>query len=540
MKYHIFAFSILFLFACNNIPGSKKQGIEIHSVPNLGNFISEYTPKEISVKEAITVRFSGSVVEADLVGEQISNKTVRMEPNVQGSAYWEDMSTLVYKPDEDLEYNSDYHLLIQLSSFYDNVVDSLSLIKIPYHTSDLSFHISFDQIDYGLSSQNDMIILSGSIQCSDFVDQQVVTDMLFAKQKGNDEINVNWLSHKNNYHSFEISNIKRLGESSSVEVEWDGGKFNAFKGNRHFPIQPKGIFSLVEAEVLKTGEQGIRLSFSEKINKNQDLNGMIRIKDYQGSFRFDISGANITLYPQQSVQNDFILEVDKQVSSSSNSKLQSNHTYNLSFEPVKPLVRLSGKGVITPHTDQIFFPFEAQNLLSVKVEIFKIFENNVLQFLQYNRLNDEYGLYPVGKVIHQEEIDLAELSSENNQAGFVRYVLDLANFVSADPGAIYQVRIGFDQEDVAHYKCENENEKVKLVFNRDGFTSIFEQDHYNYRERDNPCHRAYYNSNRFISRNVLASNLGVIAKRDKNQGTQIIVTHLKSLQAIEDVSIFFF
>ena len=116
---------------------------------------------------------------------------------------------------------------------------------------------------------------------------------------------------------------------------------------------------------------------------------------------------------------------------------------------------------------------------------------------------------PVGRIVHQEDIKLSDINSDQNDANYVRYALDLSKMISPDPGAVYQIRIGFSKKDVGSYECEDAVPQATLVSKRDGFTSIMEYpNQYNWSDRDNPCKSSYYNSSRFVTRNVLGSNIG--------------------------------
>src|SRR5690606_41702000 len=60
---------------------------------------------------------------------------------------------------------------------------------------------------------------------------------------------------------------------------------------------------------------------------------------------------------------------------------------------------------------------------------------------------------------------------------------------------------------------------------------------YNWNERENPCHEAYYNGNRVVSQNLLASNLGVIAKRGENNSYYFAVTNILNTHPESNASI---
>src|SRR5690606_2772046 len=49
---------------------------------------------------------------------------------------------------------------------------------------------------------------------------------------------------------------------------------------------------------------------------------------------------------------------------------------------------------------------------------------------------------------------------------------------------------------------------------------------YNWEERDNPCHPAYYNEERIVTANILGSNLGLIAKKGNDRSYHFFTNNL--------------
>ena len=114
-----------------------------------------------------------------------------------------------------------------------------------------------------------------------------------------------------------------------------------------------------------------------------------------------------------------------------------------------------------------------------------------------------------------------------------RYALDLSKFIDRDPNAMYQVRIGFKQN-YATYKCKDaaatEDDNLTEVAEEelgedDDIESITRYRYYSgyrWQDRKDPCKAPYYNSDKFASRNVIASNIGLIAKRGSNNTTYVL------------------
>ena len=71
----------------------------------------------------------------------------------------------------------------------------------------------------------------------------------------------------------------------------------------------------------------------------------------------------------------------------------------------------------------------------------------------------------------------------------------------------------------------------------DYYDEYYYDSDYDWNERDNPCHSSYYGNRRSISKNVLASDLGIIAKKGNNGKMLIAVNDLKTTQPLHNVKV---
>ena len=125
-----------------------------------------------------------------------------------------------------------------------------------------------------------------------------------------------------------------------------------------------------------------------------------------------------------------------------NSPLANSAPFQVMFEQLKPEVRFTGKGTILPATDGLVMPFEAVNLKAVDLEIIKIYESNVLQFLQVNDFDGSAELRRVGKPVMKKNIPL-DNTGITDLGKWNRFTLDISSLIKTEPGAIYQVRLSF-------------------------------------------------------------------------------------------------
>ena len=202
-------------------------------------------------------------------------------------------------------------------------------------------------------------------------------------------------------------------------------------------------------------------------------------------------------------------------------------------------------------------PFETVNLRAVDVKIIKIYENNVLQFLQGNDLDGNSQLAQVGKKIVEKRINLG-ITNPADFGVWKKFSLDISSLVKAEPGAIYKVYIGM-KKSYSTYGClgNADNEKFEMediqqpadedvsfygYYYEDEYSGggYYEEgdDEYNWEDRDNPCKGYYYKQyERTVSRSILASDLGLTFKKGNDGSYFAVVNNLLTTAPMGDVDI---
>src|SRR5690606_37983944 len=134
-----------------------------------------------------------------------------------------------------------------------------------------------------------------------------------------------------------------------------------------------------------------------------------------------------------------------------------------------------------------------------------------------------------------------------------RFSLDIDQLLKAEPGAIYRVLIGF-RHSYSVYPCSDADAAAIAeaeaqqrshyygdpIDDEDEFwgryNSYYPYD-YDWNERDNPCHSSYYTTERWASRDMLASNIGLIAKRGNDNSVTVIATDILTTQPMQGVEV---
>ena len=507
--------SILFLNSCK-----KKFESTPYSSEEIGRYIAARVPAVIDAHDPVRIRFA--------VPPDTTQKVALFEfnPATKGSYQWIDGMTLSFTPDDGWKPGAEYQVQVNIGK----VIPDADLKKVVFEFSvrPVKLMVSFEPLIPQFEGDEASYLLRGRINTSTSIDSNQVAEVFSIKTAG-EVSKAEWFhSPDGRTHEFIIPSI---GPNARLEFQWNGEPIGSKdKSSRTILVPKADELSVLSIETGSDQERKIEIHFSQKLSPQQDLNGLVTINGKTDGFRMVKQDHVLTLYPEETViaetrmrtrtemlQEKISIQLHPGITSNRGFKLQESVTFDVSLSDSKPGLRLVGSGTITPGHKEIIFPFEAINLRSVQVEVLRIFENNILQYLQQSSLEDQWAMEPVGRIILQKQIDLSQISDRDNRNIWTRYALDLGPLVELAPGSIYQVRIGFSGTDT-YFDCYKEPEVEKREV---AFGEVESMWQYNYRYEDfrweqteDPCYPAFYNPERFISRNVLASDIGLTAKQN--------------------------
>lgn len=511
-------------------------------------YVYAYTQGVVSRIEPIKVQFAGVVASDEEVGKEAARGIVSMSPGAPGSWTWADRQTLRFDPDPALSFGTSYLINVSLEELFDNLPEDAKEFEFSVLTRDAFVSLEVDGLSTPDPDQRGIQVLKGKMLTSDYLADDEVPQLLQAEQ-GNEELSLIW-SHnpQGTVHYFTVPGIDRGADLSEVVLNWNGFAIGAEqKGRDKVEVPAIGDFKVTRVNAQGGGESKVDIHFSDPLRADQDFTGLVSISNSSNNLRYMVDGHVLTAYLNEPLAGEQQLSVYTGIQNRYREKMPRSSVWEVTFTAMEPQVRLVGNGNILPAASKLMFPFEAIGLHTVEVEIFQIYSNNILQFLQDNDVDGNYGLEKVGKVILRKEVPLRRINPGSSSKQWERYALDLRQFFEVDPKAFYQVRIGFR---LAHsnYACSNEqtfnfNERRQtndgsLLDAWYGVDGYYEE--YRWDQRDDPCYPAYYNSDRFISRTVMASNLGMIVKGQQNDRYTLAVTNLQTAMPVAGVTVKFY
>ncbi len=539
----------------------KQKESKTDSIYSYRSYISGTTNGLISAQSNLAIFLQKPIQ------EPIDQNALRIEPALAGTLHLENATKLVFKPETKLESDQEYTLSLDLTKLYKDVPETLKSFTFKIKTSPQSFIVTPGALQ---SYDKDWQYLEGKISLSDSESLEEVKNIVRASQDDK-ALKIAWeeTNISNRYFIFKIDSIQRKMEDDQIKITWNGKSIGLKDtGESSFTIPGKNNFKVVRTLTYQEPEQHIEVNFSDPLNSNQNINGLVRLKDNP---KMDVvkDGNSLKIYPKNTIQGNTVLSIADGLKNNQGYTLKANYEKNISFTQLKPAIRLLTNGIILPDAKELKINFESVNLRAVEVRVIRMFEDNVLQFLQNNNLNtnNHREIRKVGRRVAKKTIELIPNPIQNTGA-WKSYAIDLAEIIAPQPGAIYRVEISFKQEH-SLYNCENAtadtdtNEDEDYYYEEDyyydeeqSYTTqeakdleeretqywdnlIYSYDNYYYSwdNRKNPCHKAYYNEDQSIATNILASNIGVIAKKGSNNTLHFAVSNILTTEPISGANI---
>jgi len=520
--------------------------------PAFKEYVQAFTTGVVSTHSTIKVRLANDYADSALFNLPITEKIFSFSPNIKGKAFWIDSRTIEFRPDEKLPPKKFYEADFYLSKLI-KVPDSLKTLEFQFQTMQQDYEVIIDNHKAYNKSDLSREKLYGRLLTADFAENTEIERVLTATQDDK-VLKISWVHDGvNKVHYFQVDSVKRGNKKSYVTLNYKGKAIKAkAKGEKTEEIPFLGEFKLLHVKLMQSPEQYILAQFSDPLQENQNLEGLIKLASSM-DLRYSIDDNELKIFMPVKKTGTATLTLEPSIRNTNNESLNLSVSKEISFEDIKPNVRFIGNGVIMPSSNGLMLPFEAVNLKAIDIKVVRIYENNIIQFLQVNDLSGQNQMARVGRTVLRKTVPLNNVV---NYGKWNRFSIDLSQLIKPEQGAIYSVKLSFKKE-YSTYKCEGETETedIDLIsWNEDNeredswyydnyyYDDYYDEDGYYYNDwnqRENPCSKAYYNGKSII-RNVLASDLGIISKAGSNGKFNLYITDLVTTKPLSGVKLEFY
>jgi uncharacterized protein YfaS (alpha-2-macroglobulin family) len=525
--------AMLVLVAC--FCGCKSKPTEV--AQSFSQYITGYTSGQISTKETIQIELSEDQPQVALFAE-VKEKLFSFSPSVKGKAYWKSSRVIEFSPDKPLKENTRYIVNFNLGKLMPDLDKKHQTCSFDVYTIEQDF--SFGEVFYQPvhESQNRWNTMEIEMFSADVLTNDEAIAVFSTELDGKKLLPKLINSLDGVSFKFVIDSLERITKNRTLKLICNGKEVNNKKNiEKEVVIHDINSFEVIRSQNFSQPERCIKIFFTDPLGK-QDLKGLIDLDNFS-NYTFKTHKNVVSIYSETSFPESLQITISKDVKNFAEKILGKDVIINKITVPQFPVVKLMKTGVIFPDTKNLILPFSAANVSAVELRIIKIYEQNILSFLQENSLNGSDNLTRSGRLIAKKILRLDQDKSKilthwNN------YAIDLSSLVGKDPGSIYRFELIIHQE-FSLYPCANTQPAAGII-DEDNFIltdedlAAFNSEYgyynpirynwegYQWRERDNPCHPTFYMQERNVlaSCNLFASNIGIIAK--KGEGSEMLIT----------------
>ncbi len=464
-----------------------------------GESVESYS-REIRVGDPITVHLFDAYSIHSQLSADLAKKAVSISPKVDFDVQVVDESTLCIVPKEPLEYNTtykvtgDYGVLAGRSGGRQTIEVKTLAPVILLEYSKLTGYPNID----------DLFQIAVEISSPEKLDPKYLESGFSVKGA---DASLEWTHAEDGTdHIVVVNNIAAGEKKRSIELNYSWPKYAA-EGSRRFEVPAKGTFAVVEAEV-KLNPYGYEIAFSSALDPKQDFKSLVSMPG-AGNLSFLVQENVLRILPAVKAEGKQFVSIGKGIRSKKGQKLDEDFDRWFEIPTGEPSVAFLTRGAVLPSSGDVNLLFQAINYAKARVRVKRIYENNVLQFLQENQLGDTYCYTDnVARVVLDTTLTLGETNSAKLR-NLNTYGLNVADLVKIERGAIYRIEIR-------------------------GVEPLAEFNGYHY---ESDYYFGSYDDYEKRVRNILVSDLSAIAKGSGSGEYTVFVTDILSAQPVSGAKV---
>jgi uncharacterized protein YfaS (alpha-2-macroglobulin family) len=467
-KRLLYSFGLFILVASTLILtvviGSCKGKKEISDGERLAQstaeLVSHITSGIISPSDEIFVRFVHPVVKDKQIGSEIKKSVFSFSPEIQGVLRWKDNQTLAFQSHQKLPFRRKYKGTLNLKNLFPSLKKQESIV--------FQFEVSGREIsrlsgDFELRNNNDpkVVIYTGTIVFTESVAFSNVKSSVRLLKEGR-ILPLQWQELRTGFEfSFFSPPIHRGDKAQNFLLQIHKKPLDLSDHiEKIFTLEPPQEFKLKEVDPLDQGKRpGLEIRFSDILDSRQDITGLVSVNP----------GVDITV---KSIEKSIYVEGDFQfgqvytlavsgIRSKWGTYLSKGITTQVAFEDKKPEVVFLNNGVFLPSANQQKINFRTINVKNIRLNIKKVFESNLGQFLQTEQLKsqkqrnqdfNQYNINRVGITVVDRQLAVGEVKNR-----WLNQQLDLKKILKSEEKGLFLITLSFKKSDMLYSGLTKEN-----------------------------------------------------------------------------------
>lgn len=495
-------------------------------------FIKAYTGDRVTSSSSIRIEFTSDVPE-----QPDPAKILSFSPSIKGQGRWDTPKSLIFIPYEgQLEEGRRYTAKLKLDGIYEISDPSMKEFTFGFKVMQKQAVMTSGTLVVS-SSSPELATVRGEIRLNEDVKIEEIRKSVsigYPVKGASVEISG---EDKASIFTYTVSGIEKGTDARTLTVSFDG-KSNGIdtRTETKVEIPAKDAFKVFDSQYHQEAEKCIEVTFTNPLPSDADMEGLIGVTD-AGRQYYQIEDNVARVYFEQFGNETPELVISSYLKDIDGTELGEEYRETFENEDIKPQVKIPLKGNILPDSDNLTLTFSAVSLRAVDLSVIKIYEDNILSFLQENNLSGSYSLRRSGRMIYKTTLRL-DSNPEVNLHKWQDYTVGLEGLFRKEPGAIYRIIIRFNRDYSVYGERDSQQQYSELplvnltaannmtqeeedIWDEPSpyyyFDDGFDWREYDWRDIDNPLKPTYYTKSDIYGEcNLIATDLGLIVKSAEN------------------------
>ncbi|MCK5242939.1 alpha-2-macroglobulin family protein [bacterium] len=479
----------------------------------------------VNFRSPLKFIFAKEMVSPSVVGQADGRKILSFKPALAGKAVWLSRTDLEFQPDEPMKKFQSYTCKLHL----DVLQDDPTAIPIEFMFESIGNEVVKFEGEFKLADkETKQFSYEGEIQFSHEVEKTTLEQALQMKSRAARVVLQIEGPARGKQFVFKSPGLEQGRKTKLYTLILKSDLVNtAANIKKEAALEAGKRFYVKKIEIIKSDDQtGFVAHFSDVLSQTQSPDGFVKISP---AVKVQLKSAAQKLYilGDFAFNQEYRVEILKGIKNRWEEALQRPYQANMSFKDIKPFLRFTGPGVFLPTTNDDKVTFETMNVKEVRLQVQKVFADNIGQFLQTERLHNRFSsdpYYPnhyefrrVGVSVKEETLYIGEQKNT-----LLVHALDLKKILSQEAQGLFIVKIWYNKDDML-YANDDEEESADNSYWSDDYHT-------------NPYNDGYREKYGTASIQIIVSDIGLTVKKG-HESYHVIANHLKNTKPLFGVKV---
>ncbi|MEM0931827.1 MAG: hypothetical protein AAGJ12_05140 [Bacteroidota bacterium] len=272
LKILIFS-ALVIAFSCKKKPSAS----ETDNLFKFKDYISSHTHGLQSISSSVSILLAQQLDQFEL-NQELPGEYLQISPKIEGQLVIDNGREITFHPSEYLKPDTEYVVRLKLNKLFGDIDSEFKQYTFSFKTIAPNFSINLRNLQ---SYSKEWQYLTGTLDASDLLETSRAKSILQVKQ-GERQLKVKWDEADENarYFSFKIDSISRKKEDSELLIRWEGNALGIDnQGEEKFTVPGLDKFVVVDAKTASAPNPSLTINFSEPLQQNQNLDGLVTIEN---------------------------------------------------------------------------------------------------------------------------------------------------------------------------------------------------------------------------------------------------------------------